>query len=257
MRILIISGVIIVTNFFLISCLKSQVNVEAMRGMTTNSGLKGEFDFNLRLIAGNVEIFDLGSGIRLEYQKGSNLGFIVSNVQYATKKSEQFINRGFTHIRYNYSARRNAVWELYSQYEFNEFIKLFSRILIGTGGRFTLREFERSTVILGTSYMLERENLDIKPGNDDKPLMWAHRWSNYVVVKFVSENRFSFLNTIYLQPKIDKFDDIRILNDMTIESDLTGRLKLTVSLHFRYDSFPPSGVKKTDFELRNGFKVLF
>ena len=127
------------------------------------------------------------SGLNIRVEK--NRTFLVTNIQYATKESDPFINRGFTHIRYNRTAATTVIWELYTQHQFNEFIRLFSRTLVGAGGRFVLREEEQSTIYLGSSYMVEREHIDVASGSIDKSVTWTHRWSNYCVVNWRSSGR--------------------------------------------------------------------
>lgn len=235
----------------------SQVNVEAMRNSQRTDGLHGMLEMNLRINSGNIEIFDIGSGLRLEYNKRNHAIMLVTNAQYATEKSARFINRGFAHIRYNLNLRNNFIWELFTQNEFNEFTRLFSRALAGTGARFVLLENEKEGIYFGTSYMVEREHLDIASGSSEKSKIWSNRWSNYLVFKFSWEGGASLVNTIYSQSNMSAFDDVRFLNDLTVITELTGRLRLTVTAHIKYDSRPPHGVKKTDIEFRNGLMYTF
>ncbi len=235
----------------------AQVNTEQMRGGSSDQGLSGDIDLNFRIKTGNVDVVDTGSSLRFEYQGGKNRTFLVTNIQYATKESDPFINRGFTHIRYNRTAATTVIWELYTQHQFNEFIRLFSRTLVGAGGRFVLREEEQSTIYLGSSYMVEREHIDVASGSIDKSVTWTHRWSNYCVVNWRSSGRAVLVNSLYVQPRIDGFDDLRILNEFELKTALTSRLSTTLQMSIRYDGNPPSEVEKTDLEIRNTLGISF
>ena len=235
----------------------SQVNTEQMRSKSAEEGFSGYFDLNLRLKTGNIEIFDTGGGLRLEHQSGSYLTFLVTNIQYAAKKSDPFINRGFTHIRSNRTVSPRLKWEVYSQHEFNEFFRLFSRALLGTGGRFAIHESTRSAFYYGSSYMLEREHIDVIPGSKEKSKTWSHRWSNYIVMNWQASGEAALVNSLYIQPRFNGFDDVRILNEFELRTALTTRLSTTLQISIRYDSEPPVRVKNTDAEIRNSLRLVF
>ena len=56
---------------------------------------------------------------------------------------------------------------------------------------------------------------------------------------------------------MDAFDDIRILNEMELQSPITEKLSVSIIFNLRYDSFPPAGVKKTDLQIRNSLSFIF
>jgi len=249
--------IISIVVFVDITSLNAQVNTERMRIGSDHKGLSGFFDINLRVKSGNVEIFDTGSGLRLGYSGNRFMTFIVSNIQYATKKSKTFINRGFTHIRYNRNFHPRCTFEVFTQYEFNEFIRLLSRTLVGTGARIPLLKRDQFTLFYGSTYMHEWEHLNVRAGSGDIAKSSINRWSNYLVTNWQSKHDAAFVNTVYIQPRFDDFNDIRILNEMALQAKVSSWLSITLTFNLRFDSKPPSGVKKTDIELKNSLRLSF
>ncbi|MFC1554241.1 DUF481 domain-containing protein [candidate division KSB1 bacterium] len=235
----------------------AQVNTERMRLESEKEGLYFTLDFNLRLKTGNVDIFDSGTGIRIDKLSEDHVTFFVTNIQYASKKSKPYINKGFSHLRYNYRLNDFIKWELFAQHEFNEFTRLFSRTLTGTGFRFSLLNHTKLNINYGSTFMLEHEHLDITGGSDEPNRVRAYRWSNYLVTGINLSDNSNIMNSVYFQPRLDNFSDLRVLNEFVLLSGITDKVQLTVRLNIRYDSKPVIGIKKLDTELLNGVRLLF
>lgn len=252
-----ISGLFWILVLFCSHHLLAQVNTERMRIAGEKQGFSATVDVNVRVQSGNIEVFDTGSGLRLQYTNGGHLVFLVANVQYAAKHADPFINKGFGHLRYNYTVNERISWEALTQLEYNEFTRLFIRRLIGSGLRMKLVSVTGTEIFLGTTYLLEYEHIDVAQGMPDSPITTVHRWSNYFIIRHEFSDNASMVNSIYVQPRFDYVDDLRILDELDLQANLTRRLALSLSLGFRYDGKPPSAVKKTDFEVRNSLRILF
>jgi len=239
------------------SAARAQVNTESMRVSGGEGGFAGSVELALRVTSGNSDVVDAGNKLRLQYVESGHLAFLVSDIQYAIQKSNAFINRGFTHLRYNYRFRPRVTWEAFTQYEYNEFTRLFSRTLLGTGGRIMLKQQDSAALFLGTSYMYEVEHIDVAPESDDASWNRAHRWSSYLTVRWQISDSAFLVNSAYVQPRIDDFNDTRLLDEMEVQSAITKRLALSMSMSLRYDGRPPDGVKSTDLEIRNTLKIIF
>jgi putative salt-induced outer membrane protein YdiY len=83
------------------------------------------------------------------------------------------------------------------------------------------------------------------------------RWSNYLNVRLNLTQQTSFIATIYVQPRLDAFGDIRVLHDATLAIAITEHLTLSTTLNLYYDSEPPDNIEDFDLELRNGIQVRF
>ena len=144
-----------------------------------------------------------------------------------------------------------------SQHEFNEFTRLFSRTLFGTGVRSRMLLRQSFSIYYGTAYMLEHERVDVQTGSGGAPKVRSHRWSNYLTVRWNISGTANLVNTVFAQPRFDYFDDFRILNESELQSRISERLLLALSLSLRHDSVPPLGVKMTDLEIRNSITISF
>ena len=61
--------------------------------------------------------------------------------------------------------------------------------------------------------MQEHERLDLDENNSYEEVYIVIRWSNYVATNGVFNDQIQWTWTTYFQPKIDSFEDIRILSE--------------------------------------------
>lgn len=149
-------------------------------------------------------------------------------------------------------------WGVLAQHQFDEFTLLDQRSLLGVGVRHVRRPTPSLEMQLGTGYFYEYEELDVPPGGPDEQESYAHRWLNFLVLGATfDEDRVSFVNTLYVQPRFDAFDDYRILDEAELSVRLTARMSLGLSANLRYDSRPPAGIESTDYGLVNRLRVSF
>ena len=59
----------------------------------------------------------------------------------------------------------------------------------------------------------------------------------------------------YVQPRFDRFSDLRILQDAALEVDVVKHLSLLVGVTVAYDSDPPDGVETTDISFAPVLRV--
>jgi hypothetical protein len=208
-----------------------------------------KLDFNFK--HGNSRITQLGQGVRLSFTLKRHTVFFINNIQFGKSRGEDFVNNGFSHLRYNLRIFEWFVYEIFSQHEWNEFTLLEARALLGTGVRFVILRQEKMEVVCGLSYMLEYERLDITEDMSDQPETLFHRSSNYLVIKIELTPGTLFFNTIYFQPRFKDLSDFRVLDEGGIMVKLTKDISLGLSLNLRYDSKPPTNTKPLDIEMKN------
>lgn len=63
------------------------------------------------------------------------------------------------------------------------------------------------------------------------------------------------VNTLYVQPRILRVADTRVLEELELSFAIAERIKWTTSARLRFDSDTPSQVEKTDLDLKNGLEV--
>ncbi len=272
----------------------SQVNTENMRVGANEPGWGGTFDLNASLQQGNTEREILGGGVRLQYawprldaetagaagpdgeagasrrmpagtpahpvetEGPANVVFLVSNYSFSRANDNRYVNNAQGHLRFIRQHSPRISFEVFGQYQFNEFIRLEDRFLAGGGGRFALVQADRTEVFAGIGYMLEQETLDLPAPQPDGTSNEHHRSTNYLTVRYNSEDeRLRLVQTLYAQPRFDRLQDFRLLSETSFEIQLFRQLALAISLNVTHDSEPPAGIKETDVVLSNSLRYSF
>ena len=261
----------------------SQVNTENMRVGANEPGWGATFDVNASLQQGNTEREILGGGVRLQYawprldaagksesgpdetESGDeetggpgNVIFLVSNYSFSRANDNRYVNNAQGHLRFIRQHSPRTSFEVFGQYQFNEFIRLEDRFLAGGGGRFALVQAERTEVFAGIGYMLEQETLDLPAPQPDGTSSEHHRSTNYLTVRYNSKDeRLRLVQTLYAQPRFDRLQDFRLLSETSFEIQLFRQLALAINLNVAHDSEPPAGIKETDVVLSNSLRYSF
>lgn len=232
------------------------VNTEVMRAFDVD-GFRATLGGDFALESGNSDLFEVGASARLDYRKNPHYTFIVSSVRYGEEGDETFKDRSFAHLRYNYRLLNWLVPEAFTQVERDGFKLLQLRFLLGSGVRLRYLDADRLKVFQGTTLMYERENLDASKVEDHPADVSTVRWSNYINVRLRLSDRTYFINTAYIQPRLDGFSDYRVADEASLAVAITERLTLTTTFSLGYDSRPPDNVEGLDIALRNGLQFAF
>ncbi len=235
---------------------RAQVNIEKMR-LKEPEGFAFSFSANYALRTGNRERSDIGIGTRIDYKEDAHYIFLLGNVDYGISQGETYKNRSFAHLRYNYAFSAVVDGELFSQLENDEFTLLQIRFLAGTGFRVRYIGGEKIVLYQGSSLMLEHESLDERKVTIHAAEHTSLRWNNYINARIQLAENVSFFNTVYVQPQLDNFKDVRLLLDSSLQFNLNDHFAFTTTLNLRYDSLPPDAIQSLDLELKNGIRLTF
>ena len=256
----IFSAIVSVLLLFSAGQLSAQVNTEAMRKAELEPGLHTQINLDLSLIAGNSSLTTVSSSFRLDYLQPLSHSFLVGSLQHGSGSKERIINKGFIHLRRTRKIIGHLSGEGFIQQEFNEFIRLKNRNLVGGGVRvqwLRKQESENKTTVFGLysghGVMWEREQIDI-PAD---PVSNFVRSTNYLLLGWQPDKRVLFQATTYFQPRVADFNDFRVLFDGSMIVTVTGKFSVAVKVFSRYDNDPPVGVKSYDIELTNGLIYAF
>jgi hypothetical protein len=244
-----------------ISCLAaaapaySQVNIEKMRGAAEEEGFSTDLRLSFSTRSGNVDITELGLSARQDYVAEKSTSFLVARGMYGWKDGDAFSNEGLLHLRHVRRDWRTVAPEFFTQVDYDKSRLLDFRALSGGGLRIHFFESERVRLAAGTAYMIEHERFDLPAEATHPESNTHHRWSNYLSLQARLGEKTALTWTTYLQPRFDDFGDLKALNDGELETDLVGRLALTVTLRLRYDGRPPDGIEKHDTLFMTGLRV--
>ena len=229
------------------------INVEEIRPAQDEDGLNAEVELGGTFKTGNLEYAQLATSAGAAYQAGPHMAFLISSYTYAGKISgsdldsdlslfdeeARYWNKGSAHMRYNYSFSNSMAVELFSQVEFNEFLRLDLRTLGGLGLRTLLAESENTTLYMGAGYMYEVESYNSSSVAEDDLEATANRATTYISLESNPSDTNSGTLTAYFQPNISDFSDYRAIVNAELEHKLSDNFALNISLSVRMDSDPP------------------
>jgi hypothetical protein len=94
----------------------------------------------------------------------------------------------------------------------------------------------------------------------DRPVRPAdvHRLNNYAALLLVLDpERAALGNTVYFQPRLDDFRDIQILDVLSLDVSITGRVSASLQGTLRYETPVPAPIKRADLVVKNLIGVTF
>lgn len=240
------------------SLLLAQVNTVKMRN-DEKKGLSGNISVGYNMAMGNSEFLNFSPSVRIDYNTENYTNFITASYNRKQSKLDKnednlLAHKGFTHIRSVRSYSNLYSWELFGQWEFNEFINLENRLLVGTGARLDLTSdiFSTFDISLGIGGMYEIEEYI---ADKDKEL-W--RSTNYLKIDWGLSDYASINLTSYFQFALSEPKDYRVLSEGELKINLSSCIIFGTSVNLRYDNDPSFDVKKKyDVELGNNFTIAF
>jgi hypothetical protein len=234
----------------------AQVNTEKMRAADVD-GIAVTLGGDFALQSGNADLVEVGASARLDVEQGRHYAFLVGRLRYGRSQEDVYKDRAFSHLRYNYRLTGGLTGEAFVQVEQNAFTLLQLRLLGGSGIRAQYVDTETVRVAQGTTLMAERERLNAERLTRHPARATVVRWSNYLSGRVRLAPIVTLTTTAYLQPRLDAFGDVRILNETVLAVQVTEAVALTTTFDLSYDSRPPAVVEPVDLALRSGVNVEF
>ncbi len=238
----------------------AQVNTENLRRSDLIDGFFNNLQFDFGYISGNSDLLILKSGFRTDFISGDYNSFMVFKYQRQIQNHNLFINKGFIHIRSISVLTSRFRWELFVQKEFDDFILLKDRNLIGVGLRTalllpdsTVKKSRSVHLHIGTGAMWENEEINSNPIYETK----IFRSTNYISLRWSIDERVNLGIVGYYQFHLSDFQNYRFLFEGKLDFTITKSLAFQTGVYLRYDNGPPKEVKKYDLEITNGFNFSF
>ena len=254
-----IVGICFVLLLFCCSSLAAQVNIftgETIRQMRLDPGWYNSINLDLTYRTGNTDLFTARTRFRSDYLSKVYHGFIFGSLQQGRKSSAFFINKGMAHARIIRSLTQHVLFESFVQKQFNESILLSDRNLVGGGIRFDLHpSSSKFNIYLGIGAMSEHERINDKDVGEITTRII--RSTNYINWTGQLDERITTSATGYYQAHTRRFEDYRILFQGSLTFRLTTKLAFPLRVNLRYDSEPPTGIRKHDVEIFNGLRYTF
>jgi hypothetical protein len=233
----------------------AQVNTETLRLGDPPEGLYGDLKADLAVKRGNTELLQLGGSGRTYYRAGVHTPLVFVRGAVGSENDEIFEENGFVHARWTAMWLPRVGSELFGQIQYNAFIDLKFRALIGAGPRVLAVQEDWVEVYFGTGYMLEHEVLDV-PATEPHPRRTLnHRSTSYASVKVALAETLLLTNVAYFQPRWDRFQDFRALDELELQLDVNEYVAVVNTFSFRYDSEPPTTIRDFDLDLKVGVRI--
>jgi len=235
------------------------VNVQgAIAKPPEKNGVTGQVELKLNWSEGNAPLFDLAGASSVVWKHDRYLGLAQVRGEYGASHGITLTKKTFAHVRERVTLDCVWRWEMFGQHEYDEFRRLATRALVGTGPALQIINTKDLSLLAGASYMLEYEKLDNRDGTTDAGLSFVdHRLSTYITGREPLASNVALIQTAYFQPRFDAPSNFRVLAEAGVETKLSSHLALTNSFVMDYDSRPPQGVKSYDTTLKIALVISF
>ena len=254
------------------------VDAERLNAIQSKKGWVAAINFTGAYRSGNINRLEFGFDGTVQYQsvfpahRGhpwrtrpphaplffKDRWLLMSQVRWAQLDGNRFINSGVAHTRYTRMLIPRLGLEGFGQTQYNEFTLLGSRLILGTGARVDVVHRRRVGMWFGSGYMAEWEVNDTVAGDPHPARVLNHRWANRGVFQlYLIDGKLLFQNSLYAQPRLTSFADVRILDSARLEGMITEILSIGGSFELQYDSRPPQTVTPVDIMLATFLKVSF
>ena len=228
------------------------VNIESARMQSDTTGWLGTLGAATSLTKNTHQVFAAEANAHLQYKSNRSLYLILGNYGFLKTTNQKLIDNAFLHFRYNYKINKTLRWEAFTQIQNNIVTRIKSRFLIGTGPRFKIV----STKIF-RFYAASLAMYEIEKETGINVLHKDVRLSSYASLSVYPNDRIEIISTTFYQPRVDEFNDYRILNQSTLKVKASKRLTLCVTWNYLFDNFPATGIPKENYSLNTGLEYEF
>ena len=227
------------------------VNVESARMQSDTVGWLGSFGAAFSMTKNTVKIFGATADAHLQYKTSNDQGLwlIMGNYNFLKVSDRRFLSDGLFHLRYNRKINEWLRWEFFGQFQNNDITQIDSRILAGTGPRFKLAKLPRFKLYVASLLMYEKEKEATSPAVRHSDL----RSSSYLSFTWLPRDYLEMISTTYFQPRLKKFSDYRLMNQLMFKVKATPHFSLTVRWNYLKDKFPAGTAPQTVYNFATGF----
>lgn len=229
------------------------VNIENKRLTNNKQGFNGSAELNFNFTMNTVQLLQIGDKIRVVYLKNKHQYLVVGDHSFIKSDGDDFVNRGFQHIRYNYSFKDSGKvsLELFQQGQFNKIQKINLRLLAGGGLRFNVIDKINYQLNLGTGFMSEYEELtDVGVSRDVLS-------TSYLSFDAQFNESVGFNTISYFQPKLIDYGNYRFSNETSLRFRINKYLTFKLIYTLTHDSRNIAEVRKTNYIIKNALQINF
>jgi len=236
--------------------------VNTLRGFDEEDrGWSGGIAGGVAYAEGNTEYFEFEIDGRVQFQTDRNRFRAIGINMRRTALGVEIAEARVGHLRHNFKLWSRLSTVAFVQGQYNPFLRIESRVLIGGGGRFEIFRGNLWRSAIGATVMHETEELTSQVGDDFLPQSemptTRYRFNYFLTLYRVEKEGFDIDIWGFYQPLVDDLNDARTSAAASIRVDIVGGLFLFSSYVVKHDDSPPAGVKKLDYLLSSGLGWSF
>lgn len=227
------------------------INVEGKRFIKDTNGFVGRLDLLYNVTQNVQRVTVISSNIHAQYKKNAHRLLAISDFAFIKAGSNDFVNSGYGHLRYNGRLNKWLTIESFVQAQYNRALLLDRRFLAGAGPRLKLLKKTHIKLYAASLYMYEFQSQ-----NNDSLYAFNNRVSSYLSIT-LDFSKIDFSGTVYYQPNVVNINDYRLAGDLSFELEITRRLNYRTSFNFLFDTRQPIRIPAFTYILRNGLSFKF
>ncbi len=235
-------------------CITAQaqvVNIEGRRFMNDTVPWTGYVDLRYNVAENTQRSVNFGLGGAIQHIRGKHRVFFVNELAFSRVESNEFLNTGFQHLRYNYARDKRWTAEAFAQSQYNRPLALALRLTTGAGPRFRVLNEDAVKLHIGTAVMLELERTT-DGGRTD-----YGRSSSYLSATAQLGTLADLTSVVYYQPKLFDASDHRIAVEAGLLFRFNVRFSFESRLNLLKDTGQPEGVPALSYTWNNRFGYRF
>ncbi|WP_438023660.1 DUF481 domain-containing protein [Sorangium sp. So ce233] len=206
---------------------------------------------------GNTRLVALSGSAIAGYRAGRHQAFLMTRAEFSEENGDPIVNKDLEHLRYRLTLTGPLEAEAFVQHDRDDFRRLALRALVGAGPRLRVAPFEGFEAAAGVAFMLEHEQLGSGDEPDAGEKVTDARLSAHLVLASSVTPHLKLGNTFYLQPRLDRPGDVRVLSETSLLATATKHLSIKMAFGSAYDAEPPAGVAPLDATLKSTLQVSF
>ena len=241
--------------FFKMPVFGQVINIEDRRVRLGDSlHWLGKADLGFNLVQNTQQFLTASAAVQLEYKQKKHFVLSVTAYNLAKSANQSILNDGFQHLRYNYDVTEKTVWEVYTQGQYNERVRMRLRLLAGTGFRFKILRGPQTRLYFGASYFYEKTQFRELPAS-----LFNHRLSFYAAFSRKIGTAGRFASTTYCQPIANDLGNIRLASDNALVVPLSKKFAFRANFNCTYDTDPhlPEAFPDLIYTWTNGIRWEF
>lgn len=229
------------------------VNIEKARMQSDTTGWMGNAGAAVSLIRNVTEVVTADVNAHLQYKSKRSLYLILGNYGFLKGAGNTLIDNSFLHLRYNYKINKTVRWEAFTQLQRNTITFISSRFLVGTGPRFKVVSNKIIRLYAASLMMYEYEK------EIQQPRVTHHdiRNSSYVSFSITPNPYLELVSTTFFQPRIDNWNDYRILNQASLKVKAAKHFSVSVNWNYLNDNMPVAGIPSVNYTFSTGLDYEF